>query len=433
MPFELSTLAKFAIVSAMILLLPRLAERLRLPGVLGYIFAGMVLGPGMVSMLNADQPVVKLFSELGKLLFMFFVGFEIDLDEFSKVRHRAMLFGSLTFGLPFALGIGLGRALGFEWNAAILVGTIIASHTLLAYSILAKSGLVSRESVCVTVGGTIFTDIASMIVLAFVVSFHCVGFSWQFLFTECLELAVYVPLVLFGFSKVARKLIVHFGQTADARILILLVMIVAAAELANFIQLEGIVGAFLVGIAIKRACRGKFVIEQLEVVSHAMFIPAFFLATGFLIDIPLLTRTFVSRPDMILGLIAALVIGKLIAAILTAKIYGYSRAETGLIFSMTLPQMAATLASAVVGYQAVNAQGQRLLDSAFVNAVLVLVVSTCVTGPILTQRYAKQMHRDIPSNDRAGAAPEAASGRGGVVATDGLNLAEQRTPIRYRT
>jgi Kef-type K+ transport system membrane component KefB len=241
------------------------------------------------------------------------------------------------------------------------------------------------------VGGTIFTDIASMLVLAVTVSVHLAGWSWRFFLSELLQLAIYVPLVIFGAGRLARKAILRYGHTPEGRVMVLLVVISLCAEGARLIQLEGIVGAFLAGIAVKRAVRGKFAVEQLEVTAHAIFIPAFFLTTGFLVNFRLLGETVVSRPGLVLGLIAALAVGKLLAAWLSTLAFGGSRAERTLVWSLSLPQMAATLASAVVAYQTIDSSGVRLLDEAFVNAVLVLVVVTCVAGPILSERSARQV------------------------------------------
>lgn len=254
MPDNFSLMTKLAIGLGMVILLPRLLERVRLPGILGYILAGVVLGPGATGVLKSDSESLTLWAELGKLLFMFFVGFEIDLEHFGQVRARAGLFGFFTFAFPFALAYGLGSALGYPWVSSLL----IASHTLLAHPILLRLGLFQREAILVAVGGTIFTDVASMLVLALAVSIHQTGFSWIFLLTEFLELAVYVVAVLFGLSKLARKLIIWFGDSAEARVCILLMLLAIAAQLAEMIKLEGIVGAFLVGIAVKRALRGKF-------------------------------------------------------------------------------------------------------------------------------------------------------------------------------
>lgn len=335
-----------------------------------------------------------MLAELGKLLFMFFVGFEIELDEFKKSRNRSLTFGALTFLIPFAAGILLGRVTGNDWNSALLIGLLIASHTLLAFPILQGLGLAQHPAVTTVVGGTIFTDIASMLILALTVSVHLAGFSWGFLGVELLELAVFVTVVLLFAGTLARKAIVRWGDKAELRVMIMLVVITVCAEGASLIQLEGIVGAFLAGIAVKRTVRGKFAVEQLEVIAQALFIPAFFLTTGFLVNFHLLGETVITRPGLVLGIIGVLVIGKYLAAWLTTRAFGGTRAQTSLVWSLSLPQMAATLASAIVAYKTVNASGTHLLDVSYVNAVLVLVVATCVVGPVLSQRYDQQVKNE---------------------------------------
>lgn len=398
---HLSPLTKFGIAIGCSVLLPKLMERLRLPGVLGFILAGILMGPNALGLIKPDGPVIELLAELGKLLFMFFVGFEIDLDEFKKSRNRSVTFGALTFLFPMVFGVLLGRATGNGWNTVLLIGSIIASHTLLAFPTIQRMGLGQHPAVTTVVGGTIFTDIASMLVLALAVSVHESGFSWGFLGMQLLELGVFVAIIFLFAGSLARKAIIRWGDKPEIRVMIMLVLIAVCAEGANLIKLEGIVGAFLAGIAVKRAVRGKFAVVELEVISQALFIPAFFLTTGFLVNFKLLGDTAMTRPELVFGIIAALVVGKYIAAWLMSRIFGGTRAQVNLVWSLSLPQMAATLATAVVAYNTVNAAGVRLLDMPYVNASLVLVVITCVAGPILTQRFAGQVKGEEP----AGALP----------------------------
>ena len=386
----------------LVVLMPRLAQRLRLPTIIGFILTGFILGPGMLGVIKQDGPVIELFAELGKLLFMFFVGFEIDLDDFKKARNRAAFFGTLTFLLPLAFGVLLGRLTGVGWNASLLIGSIIASHTLLAFPVLQKLGLTSHPTILMVVGGTIFTDIASMLILALTVGVHLTGFSWAFLGKEMLELAVFVPLVIFGGGALARKALIRYGQAPETRVMIMLVVIAVCAEGAAWIQLEGIVGAFLAGIAVKRVVRGKFAVEQLEVIAHALFIPAFFLTTGFLLDLTVMKKTLVENPVMSIGLLVAILAGKTLAGWISAKTYRLPTEQMWTVSSLSYPQMAATLASAVVGYQTVNAAGERLLDSGFVNAAVLTIIVTCILGPILTTKYATRWAKASAS----GATPE---------------------------
>jgi Kef-type K+ transport system membrane component KefB len=198
-----------------------------------------------------DSGAVPLFAEIGKLLFMFFVGFEVDLEEFNKSRTRSFTFGALTFIVPLLAGLLLGRLTGNGWNSSVLIGSLIASHTLLAFPILQRLRMTQHPAVAMVVGGTIFTDVASMLVLAVTVSVHLAGFSWSFLGRELLQLALFVPLVLFGAGTLARKAIIRYAQSAEVRVMIMLTVIALCAEGAEIIGLEGIVGAFLAGLAVK--------------------------------------------------------------------------------------------------------------------------------------------------------------------------------------
>lgn len=399
LPIHLPILSKFALAFGLAILLPVLMKRLGLPSVLGFLAVGAFLGPAVTGVLDPEGDAIKLLAELGKLLFMFFVGFEIDLEEFKKTKNRAFGFGALTFLLPLLGGMTVARLTGSDWNTSILIGSIIASHTLLAYPIIQRFGLAQSAVVTMVVGGTIFTDIASMLVLAVTVSVHVTGFSWAFLGQQLLELAIYVPLVIFGAGTLARKAILRWGEKPEVRVMIFLVAIAICALLAELIKLEGIVGAFLAGIAIKRAVRGKFAVEHLEITAHSIFIPAFFVSTGFLVDIPLLGETIFKRPDLVFGIIGALVAGKFLAAWISVKAIKGTAAEAGLAWSITLPQMAATLASAVVAHNTLNAAGVPLLDGIYVNVNLVLVVVTCVFGPILSERYLRRLAEGKKSPD----------------------------------
>lgn len=399
---ELPLLTKFALAFTLAVCLPKLMERYKLPPVLGFLAAGYILGPSAFNILKPEGSGMVMLSEIGKLLFMFFVGFEIDLKHFNETRSSALTFGILTFLLPLGFGTWLGHLLGTDWNSALLLGSLIASHTLLAFPMLQQMKLGTNPTVAMVVGGTILTDIASMLILAVTVSVHMTGFSWAFLGKELLQLAIYVPLVIFGAGTLARKAIVRYGEEPEGRVMVLLVVIAVCGELAHLIQLEGIVGAFLAGIAIKRAVRGKFAVESLEITARSIFIPAFFVATGFLVNFTLIGQTIWHNPGVVIGIIVALVLGKYLAAWISVKTIGGTSLDTKLAWSISLPQMAATLASAVVAYKTVNASGKHLLEENYVNAVLVLVVATCVGGPILTERFAKQI-KPVESKEKPGA------------------------------
>ena len=388
---DIPIIGRFAIIFGIIVVLPKLTERFGIPGVVGLIAGGILLGPSLLGILSPNGAVISLFSELGKLFLMFFAGFEINLEQFKRVGSRAVGFGALTFAFPLATGVGVGLFLGYGLNGSLIIGSLMASHTLLAMPLVKRLGLLSSNAVVITVGATIFTDITSMLVLAICLSIHLNGFSLSQLMITLLGLAVYVPLVIFGLSWLAKKLFARFSSS-EVRFSILVLIITIASVLAELIHLEGIVGAFLTGIAVNRAV-GEHNGEGhiLSVVSQSLFIPVFFLATGFLVDIPKFIDTILHDYTIVLMLVGGLILSKLIAARLMGRFYGLTKPESLFAFSLTIPQVAATLAAAIVSYNTFDATGTRLIQEPMLNAVVVLILVTSMLGPVLTKLYGSKI------------------------------------------
>jgi Kef-type K+ transport system membrane component KefB len=396
---HLPLLTRFAIALACVLLLPRLVERLHMPGPIGFLVAGLLLGPHGVGALQEQGPVLLFFADLGKLLLMFFAGFDVDADEFTRARNKSALFGALSFALPFTAGACLAAGLGYAPNAAVLIGSILASHTLLGLPVVKDAGLVGRESVLVTIGATVFTDILAILVLAVCIPIHESGFSVATLAGELAELAIFVPAVLIGLAWVGRVFMNRYGTASVNRTVILLLLMAVAAQVAELIHLEGIIGAFLAGIAARRASRGAQGSEALDVVSRALFIPAFFLAAGFLIDPVVFFKTIIASPALVVGVLAALLIGKYLAARAAAGLLGYNRSDGHLMFALSVPQVAATLAVALVAYNSRDPNGQRLVDEGVLNATIVLVVVTSVLGFFFVDRSVRDPAVRAPTEE----------------------------------
>ena len=175
--FNSSPIVPFTLLLLVILTLPPLFERLKLPGLVGLLFAGIIFGPNGLNLLNAETETMMLLSDIGKIYLMFVAGLEIDLEEFRKTKNRSLGFGIATFIIPLVTGIAIAYSFGMGLNASVLVGSLLASHTLLAYPIVNRLGVVGNEAVTVTIGATIFTDIAALLVLAICVSIHAGDFS----------------------------------------------------------------------------------------------------------------------------------------------------------------------------------------------------------------------------------------------------------------
>lgn len=325
---------------------------------------------------------MKLLSDVGKIYLMFVAGLEIDLSEFRKTRSRSILFGSLTFFIPLIFGMTLGRVFGFGWNAAILIGSLLASHTLLGFPIVRRLGVVRTEPVTVTVGATIITDTAALLVLAICIAINSGSFSSAFLVRQLLLLAIYAVAVLWGLDWAGREYFRRTGDQEGNQFLFVLLGVFLAAVVAQMINVDKIVGAFLAGLAINDALGKGSVQEKVEFIGSTLFIPCFFIDMGLLIDLPRFFQSLAQHPQLTVALSLCLITSKFLAAGVTKLVYSYSWPATLTMWSLSLPQVAATLAATLVGVQA------GLLTEEIFNGVIVMMLVTSILGPLLTERYA---------------------------------------------
>jgi Kef-type K+ transport system membrane component KefB len=387
----LPNLAKFALAMAVVVGVPPLSRRVRLPAVVGLLLSGVVLGPHVLGIFAPHPVIADFFAEIGKLLLMFFAGLEIDLALFRRARNRSMTFGLLTTSIPLVLGTAVGLWFGYQTVTAIVLGSLLASHTLLALTILRQLGETQLEPVTVAVGATVMSDTLSLIVYAICAGIYHSGFSLLNLGVQLVEIAIFVPLVLFGLSRLGAYFLKKVENDENSYFILMLAIMVVAGLLAQLINLPGIVGAFLAGLAVDAAVRDKPATGKLEFFANTLFIPIFFIVTGFLIDPLVFVRSLIDNFALASSVVLALVVGKFIAAEIAGRAFHYNSAARLTVWSLTLPQVAATLAAALVAYDTLNSAGQRLVDGRLLNVVLVLMLTTAILGPVLTARFAPRM------------------------------------------
>jgi len=400
----LPPLARFAIALMLFLLVPAFCKRVRLPAVVGLIAAGVLVGPSCLSVAPRHSAVAEFFADLGKLLLMFFAGLEIELTQFYRVRRRALGFGLATFAVPLVLGLGIALLFQYNWLTGLLVGAVFASHTLIGYPIAQRLGLIRNEAVTVAIGGTIFTDVFSLLVVAICLPIHTSGFSHQAFLLQLLELAIYIPAVLIGLSNAAHYLMRRLHDSKDGQLLVMLLIVVIAAVAAEAIHLEGIIGAFLAGLAVNRAVEKSAAKHDLEFLGNALFIPAFFLTIGFMIDVRAFVDTVLHQFGLVCALVATPIVAKLLASIGAQICFAYTRSEGLMMWALSIPHVAATLAVTLTAFNAQDANGNRLFDASIRNCMLVLVVVTSILGPVLTEVYGKRLaiekeKRSLPNGD----------------------------------
>jgi Kef-type K+ transport system membrane component KefB len=402
---SLPSLAKFALGMAIIVGIPRLSRHARLPAVVGLLLSGVVLGPHVLGVFGERRPIADFFAELGKLLLMFFAGLEIDIAQFRRERSKSMIFGLVTTLIPLLLGTAVGLFFGYQPVAAIVLGSLLASHTLLAAPIIARLGETRLEPITITFGATVLSDTLSLIVFAICVPIYQSGFSVSGLAVQLIEIAIFVPLILFGLSRLGAYTLRKVEDDEDAYFVLMLAIMAVAGLLAQTINLPGIVGAFLAGLAVNAAVHDKPAKAKLEFFGNSFFIPIFFLVTGFLIDPLAFFQSITTNFPLAAGVVLALLAGKWIAAQIAGRAFGYTLAARLTVWSLTLPQVAATLAAALVAYDTFNPAGQRLIDSRLLNVVLVLMLTTSILGPVLTEHFAPHLLKTQPGSNQAATTP----------------------------
>ena len=390
----LPNLAKFAIVMAMIAAAPALGRRFRVPQLVGLLAFGVLIGPYVLDVAPMNHPIVQFFGDLGRLLLMFTAGLEIEISLFRKAQTRSVIFGVITTVVPQVLGTAFGLAFGYGIIPAIVIGSLLASHTLLALPIVTRLGAIGLEPVVVTIGATLVSDTLSLVIFGICVSVYTTGFSPFGLALQILEVAIFVPFVLIGISRVGAWILNKLRDSQEAFFVTMLGIMAVAGMLSDLINLPDIVGAFLAGLAVNAAVGDHPAKEKIDFFGRAFFVPIFFIVVGFLIVPAAVAQTIFHNFWLVAGLVISLILGKGIAAAISGRTFGYPRGARLTMWALTLPQVAATLAATLVGYNTLNAAGERLLTQEMFNAVLVLVVVTSLLGPILTELFTPGMLKE---------------------------------------
>ena len=372
----------FFVVAVVFLAGPLVAERFGLPGLVGIVLGGALVGPFVLDWV-AREGVVEALSELGLLYLMFLAGLELDLDEFQRNRRPALTFGALTFTIPFVLGLVLVLPFGYGFATAALYGSLWASHTLVAYPIVQEHKLTRHRAVGMASGGTVITDTMALFVLAVVVGSVETDHRPAVIFGKLvLGLVVLVVFCAGLLPRIGRWTFAHLGERRVPRFLFLLAALTSAALVAHQMGLEGIIGAFFAGLALNRLVpSGGELMESVEFVGAVLLVPFFLLATGMLLD----PRQFTEGDVLVLAgaSLAIVLVGKAAASYFSGRLSGFSMAEVKLVFGLTVAQAAATLAAVTIGTEV------GIFDEDLLNATLVVVLVTVIVAGMVTRTAAR--------------------------------------------
>lgn len=398
---------KFLLVLIIILAAPLLLNKIKVPHLLGLIIAGAVIGPNGFNVLARDSSIV-VTGTTGLLYIMFLAGLEIDMGDFKKNKWKSLTFGIYTFTVPFVLGyFGAYYILHFSVLTSVLFASLFSSHTLIAYPLISKLGIAKNPAVNITVGGTMITDILALLVLAVIVGMSQGDVGTEFWVKLSVSFVVFGLIVLLIFPMIGR----WFFKKVDDKIsqyIFVLVMIYLAALLAELAGMEAIIGAFFAGLALNRLIpHTSSLMNRVEFVGNAIFIPFFLISVGMLIDFKVFFKSWETLEVAGIMLVASIG-GKYLSAVATQKTFRLTKEEGKLIFGLSSASAAATLASVMVGYNIILSETEtgepiRLLNEHVLNGSILLILISCTISSFVSmasaQKIAEQDNEDTVSGN----------------------------------
>lgn len=386
---------KFLVILVIILFAPILLNKLKIPHILGLIIAGAIIGPNGFNILLRDSSII-LSGTAGLLYIMFLAGLDVNIAEFKKNSSKSLLFGIYTFSIPMLFGIlSSFYILNLSILSSILVASMYASHTLIAYPILSKLGVTKNRAVNITVGGTLITDTLALLVLAVIVGMATGEVNSAFWAKLTLSILGFGLIVILLFPLIARWFLKRYDDNVSQYIFVLM-MVFLGAVLAEAAGIEAIIGAFLSGLALNRLIPSTSpLMNRIEFVGNAVFIPFFLIGVGMLVDYRAFFTDFETiKVAAVMTLIATS--AKYMAAWLTQKTFKFSIDERKLIFGLSNAQAAATLAAVLVGYnviigESISGEPIRLLSESILNGTIVMILVTCTIATFSAQKGAKNI------------------------------------------
>ncbi|GAB3413260.1 cation:proton antiporter domain-containing protein [Niabella aquatica] len=395
----------FALVLFIILFAPILFSKLKVPHIIGLIVAGVIVGPYGLNLLKRDTSIV-LFGTVGLLYIMFLAGLEIDLAEFKKNKKKIVVFGALTFFLPLICGtLASYYILGYSFLSSLLLASMFSTHTLVAYPIASKYGVIRNRAVAMAVGGTMITDTVALLLLAAVSGMAREQVSSAFWIQLGFSAVIFVCIVLFLFPVIVRWFFKRFDDSVSQYIFVL-GMVFLASFLAEAAGIEAIIGAFFSGLVLNRFVpHSSALMNRINFVGNALFIPFFLISVGMLVDVKVLVKGWGAA--RVAGVIIGVaLVTKYFAAWLTQKIFKLTATEGKMLFGLSASHAAATLAIILVGYNLIigetpTGEPIRFLDEDVLNGTILLILVSCGVGSFVTERSAKKLALQEEEKDAA--------------------------------
>lgn len=407
-PIVTSPVAIFLVVLTLILLAPILLKRIKIPHIIGLIVAGVAVGPYGFNVLSRDMSF-EVFGQVGLFYLMFLAGVEIDMYHLKKNIRKGFVFGSFTFAIPMIVGVIAAMTLiHLNTITSLMLASMFAAHTLLAYPIVSRFGLTKNPAVIIAIAGTIFTVLGSLMVLAAAVGVvRDGGFELLTLLRLAGSLAVYCVVLTYVYPRVTRWFFRRYND-GILQFIYILVMMFLAAQLAIAIEIEGVFGAFFAGLILNRFIPARSpLMMRIEFVGNALFIPYFLIGVGMLINVRVLTSGWHTLyVAAVMSGIAML--GKWLAAYVTQKVFHMRAIDRSILYQLSNAHTAVALAVVMIGFNL------GVFNESILNGTVLMILVTCTVSSIGTSRAASRLKVMSVTDERMISDEQPSAGNKGI-------------------
>lgn len=389
----------FSLILFIILVAPHIFKRFKVPGIIVLIISGVIIGPFGLGILE-ENAAIELFSTIGLIYIMFIAGLELDMNQFQVNKHKSVLFGFFTFAIPLIIGFPVVYyLLGYHlleggFNTSFLTASMFATHTLLAYPVVSRMGVSKNQAVAISVGGTILTDTAVLIILAVIMgNAQDGGLTLDFWIRLGVSLTIFSAIVFMVIPRVAKWFFTKMESDKHSHYIFVLAVVFFSSFLAELAGVEPIIGAFLAGLALNRLIpESSALMNRIEFLGNSLFIPFFLISVGMLVDVSVILDGWSAL--IVAGTLSVVAItGKWVAAFFTQKAFGYTATQRKIIFGLSSGHAAATLAVIIVGYEA------GILDANILNGTIILILITSIVSTLATENAAKRLIIETDDNN----------------------------------
>ena len=380
----MNALLILTLVIGIIWFVPLVCRKMHVPSIVGFILAGIVMGPSVLNVLGSTS-TIRILGSLGMLYIMFQSGSEIDINDFKQFKYRSLFFGLCTFFIPLILGIATSRyILHYDWMSSLLLGAMYGSHTLMTYPIVSRYGVQKNMAVNITVGATMWAITLSLIVLAIVEGAHTPTLGATNYILQAILLIIFLLSVLWLFPRLARMFFKRYREPIS-EFMVVMLMLVSSALLADLAGLEGILGAFLCGVSLNRLLPNRSsLMSRVNFLGNSVFVPLFLISVGLMINIEAFWSSWTTIIIAVVMIVTKL-LGKSIAAFIAQGVFRFSMHERQMIFGLSHATAAGTLAIVTIAYQ------MGVLPEEVLNAAVLMILVLCTTASFITEHAAKEI------------------------------------------